>query len=99
MEDQVDHVHTAGQTEGERVSTCLSNNFERSEVLLHKFLRGSSGANVVRLDKYLVSNDEVRRRSLAFVGRSRVLSLSCGDSFTELEMEFIEINNEIPCLE
>ena len=81
------------------MSTCLSNNFKRSEVLLRKFLRGSSGANVVRLDKYLVSDDEVRRWSLAFVGRSRVSSLSCGDSFLELEMEFIEINNEIPCSE
>ena len=81
------------------MSTCLSNNFERSEVLLHKFLRWSSGVNVVRLDKYLVSDDEVWRRSLAFVGRSRVSSLSCGDSFTELEMVFVEINNKIPCLE
>ena len=66
----MDHVHAAGQTEGERVSTCLSNNFERSEVLLCKFLRGSSGVNVIRLDKYLVSNDEVWRQSSAFVGRS-----------------------------
>ena len=81
------------------MDTCLSNNFERSEVLLRKFLRWSSGANVVRLDKYLVSDDEVWRRSSAFVGRSRVTSLSCGDSFIELEMEFVEINNEIPCLE
>ena len=81
------------------MSTCLSNNFKRSEVLLHKFLRGSSGVNVVRLDKYLVSDDEVRRWSLAFVGRSRVSCLSHGDSFTELEMEFVEINNEIPCSE
>ena len=81
------------------MSTCLRNNLERSEVLLCKFLRWSSGANVVRLDKYLVSDDEVRRRSLAFVGRSRVTSLSTGDSFTELEMEFIEVNNEIPCSE
>ena len=92
-------MHAAGQMEGERVSTCLSNNFERSKVLLREFLRGSSGANVVRLDKYLVSNDEVQRRSSAFVGRSRVSSLSCGDSFPELEMEFVEINNEIPCSE
>ena len=84
---------------GERVSTCLSNNFERSEGLLHEFLRGSSGANVIRLDKYLVSNDEVWRRSLAFVGRSRVSSLSCGDSLLELEMEFVEINDKISGLE
>ena len=81
------------------MSTCLSNNFKGSEVLLHKFLRGSSGANVVRLDKYLFSDDKVRRQSSAFVGRSRVLSLSCGDSFTKLEMEFVEINNKIPCSE
>ena len=81
------------------MSTCLSNNFERSKVLLHKFLRGSSGVNVVRLDKYLVSDDEVRRRSLAFVGRNRVSSLSHGDSFMELEMKLVEINNEIPCSE
>ena len=99
MEDRVDRTHTAGQTEGERASTCLSNNLERSEVLLHKFLRWSSGANVVRLDKYLVSDDEVRRWSSAFVGRSQVSSLSCGDSFTELEMELVEINNKIPCSE
>ena len=52
------------------MGTCLSNNFERSEVLLRKFLRWSRGANVVRLDKYLVSNDEVRRRSSAFISRS-----------------------------
>ena len=81
------------------MSTCLSNNFERSEVLLHKFLRWSRGANMVRLDKYLVSDDEVRRRSSVFVGRSRVTSLSHGDSFTELELEFIEVNNKIPCSE
>ena len=81
------------------MSTCLSNNFERSKVILHKFLRGSSGANVVRLDKYLVSDDEVWRQSSAFVGRSRVLSLSCGDSLLELEMEFVEINDEISCSE
>ena len=81
------------------MSTCLSNNFERSEVLLRKFLRWSSGVNMVRLDKYLVSDDEVRRRSSAFVGRNRVLSLSRGDSFAELEMEFVEINNEILCSE
>ena len=81
------------------MSTCLSNNFERSKVLLRKFLRWSSGANVVRLDKYLVSDDEVRRRSSAFIGRSRVSSLSRGDSFMELEMELVEINNEIPCSE
>ena len=81
------------------MSTCLSNNFERSEVLLCKFLRWSSGANVVRLDKYLVSDDIVQRWSSAFVGRSRVSSLSCGDSFTELEVKFVEINNEISCLE
>ena len=95
----MDHVHAAGQMEGERVSTCLSNNFKRSEVLLHKFLRESSGANVIRPDKYLVSDDEVWRWSLAFVGRSRVSSLSCGDSLLELEMEFIEINDKISCLE
>ena len=70
MEDRVDHAHAVGKMEDERVSTCLSNNFEGSEVLLREFLRGSSGANVVRLDKYLVSDDDVRRRSLAFVGRS-----------------------------
>ena len=99
MEDQVDRTHAAGQMEGERVSTCLSNNFERSEVLFCKFLRGSSSANVVRLDKHLVSDDEVQRRSSALVGRSRVSSLSCRDSLPELEMEFVEINNEIPCLE
>ena len=81
------------------MSTCLSNNFERSEVLLHKFLRGSSGVNVVRLDNYLVSDDEVPRWSSAFVGRSQVLSLSCRDSLPELEMEFVEINNEISCSE
>ena len=81
------------------MSTCLSNNFERSKILLREFLRGSSGANVVRLDKYLVSDDEVQRRCSAFVGRSRVLSLSHGDSFLELEMEFVEINNKIPCSE
>ena len=95
----MDRAHTAGKMKGERVSTCLSNNFERSEVLLHKFLRGSSGANVVRLDKYLVSDDEVRRWSLAFVGRSQVSSLSCRDSLLELEMEFVEINDEISCSE
>ena len=99
MEDRVDRTHTAGQTEGERVSTCLSNNFKRSKVLLRKFLRGSSGANVVRLDKYLVSDDEVGRWSSAFVGRSRISSLSRGDSFTELKMEFVEISNEILCSE
>ena len=99
MEDRVDRAHAAGQTEGERVSTCLSNNFERSKVLFREFLRGSSGANVVRLDKYLVSDDEVRRQSSALVGRNRVSSLSCGDSLPELEMEFIEINNKIPCSE
>ena len=99
MEDQVDGAHAAGQIEGERVSTCLSNNFKRSEVLLHKFLRGSSGANVVRLDKYLVSDDEVWRRSSAFVGRNQVTSLSCRDSLPELEMEFVEVNDEISCLE
>ena len=49
----MDCAHAAGQTEGERVSTCLSNNFEGSEVLLRKFLRGSSGANVVRLKNTL----------------------------------------------
>ena len=81
------------------MSTCLSNNFERSEVLLRKFLRWSSGVNVVRLDKYLVPDDEVWRRSSVFVGRSRVSSLSHGDSLLELEMEFIEINNEISYLE
>ena len=97
MENRVDHAHAAGQTEGERVSTCLSNNFERSEILLHEFLRGSSGVNMVRLDKYLVSDGEVWRRSSAFVGRSRISSLSCGDSLLELEMEFIEINDEISC--
>ena len=70
MEDRVDRAHAAGQTEGERVSTCLSNNFEGSEVLLHKFLRWSGGANVVRLDKYLVSDDKVQRWSSVFVGRS-----------------------------
>ena len=70
MKNWMDCAHAAGQTEGERVSTCLSNNFERSEVLLREFLRGSSGANVVRLDKYLVSDDKVWRRSLAFVSRS-----------------------------
>ena len=95
----MDRAHAAGQTEGERVSTCLSNNFKRSEVLLCKFLRGSSGANVVRLDKYLVSDDKVQRRSSAFVGRSQVSSLSCGDSLPELEMELVEINNEISCSE
>ena len=95
----MEHAHAAGQTEGERVSTCLSNNFKRSEVLLREFLRGSSGANVVRLDKYLVSDDEVRRRSSAFVGRSRVSSLSCRDSLLELEMEFVEINDKISCSE
>ena len=99
MEDRVDRVHAAGQTEGERVSTCLSNNFERSEVLFCKFLRGSSGVNVVRLDKCLVSDDEVWRWSSAFVGRSRVSSLSCRDSLPELEMEFVEINDKISCLE
>ena len=99
MEDRVDRAHAAGQTEGERVSTCLSHNFKRSEVLLRKFLRGSSGANVVRLDKYLVSDDKVRRRSSAFVGRNQISSLSCRDSFPELEMEFVEINNEILCSE
>ena len=77
------------------MGTCLSNN----EVLLHKFLRRSSGANVVRLDKHLVSDDEVRRQSLAFVGRCRVLSLSRRDSLLELEMEIVEINDEISCLE
>ena len=81
------------------MSTYLSNNFKRSEILLCEFLRGSSGANVVRLDKHLVSDDEVWRRSLAFVGGSRVLSLSCGDSLLELEMEFVEINNKILCSE
>ena len=95
----MDGAHAARQTEGERVSTCLSNNFKRSEVLLRKFLRGWSGANVVRLDKYLVSNDEVQRWSSVFVGRSRVSSLSCRDSLLELKMEFIEINDEISCLE
>ena len=99
MEDQVDRVHAAGQTEGEQVSTCLSNNFERSKILLCEFLRGSSGANVVRLDKYLVSDDEVWRRSSAFVGRNQVSSLSCRDSFLELEMEFVEVNDEISCSE
>ena len=99
MEDWVDRVHAAGQVEGERVSTCLSNNLKRSEILLRKFLRGSSGANVVRLDKYLVSDDEVRRRCSVFVGRSRVSSLSCGDSLPELEMEFVEVNNKISCSE
>ena len=59
MENRVDRTHAAGQTEGERVSTCLSNNFKRSKVLLHEFLRGSSGANVVRHDKYLVSDDKI----------------------------------------
>ena len=81
------------------MSTCLSNNFKRSEVLLHEFLRESSGANVVRLDKYLVSDDEVWRWSSVFVGRSRVSSLSCGDSLLELEMEFVEVNDEISCSE
>ena len=103
----MDRAHAAGQTEGERVSTCLSNNFKRSEILLRKFLRGSSGANVVRLDKYLVSDDEVRRRcsvfvgrrSSVFVGRRRVSSLSCGDSLPELEMVFVEVNDEISCSE
>ena len=98
MEDWVDRARTAGQTEGERVSTCLSNDFKRSEVLLREFLRGSGGANVVRLDKYLVSDDEVQRWSSTFVGRSRVSSLSRGDSFPELEMECIEVNDEISCL-
>ena len=81
------------------MSTCLSNNFKRSKVLLREFLRGSSGANVIRLDKYLVSDDKVQRRSSVFVGRSRVSSLSCRDSFLELEMEFVEINDEISCSE
>ena len=99
MENRVDRTHAAGQTEGERVSTCLSNNFKGSKILLRKVLRWSSGANVVRLDKYLVSDDKVRRRSSAFVSRSRVSSLSCGDSLPELKMEFVEINNEIPCSE
>ena len=81
------------------MSTCLSNNFKRSEVLLCEFLRGSGGENVIRLDKYLVSNDKVQRRCSVFVGRSQVSSLSCGDSFLELEMEFVEINDEISCLE
>ena len=66
----MDGAHAARQTEGERVSTCLSDNFKRSEVLLCKFLRRSSGANVVRLDKHLVSNDEVWRRGLVSVGGS-----------------------------
>ena len=47
----------------------------------------------------LVSDDEVWRRSLAFVGRNQVSSLSCGESLLELEMEFIEINDKISCLE
>ena len=59
---------------------------------------GSSGANAIRLDKYLVSDDEVQRRCSAFVG-SQVSSLSCGDSLLELEMEFVEINDEISCSE
>ena len=66
----MDRPHAARQMEGEQVSTCPSNNFKRSEVLLCEFLRGSSYANVVRLDKYLVSDDKVWRQSSAFVGRS-----------------------------
>ena len=81
------------------MSTCLSNNFKRSKVLLRKFLRRSSGTDVVRLDKHLVPNDEVWGRSLAFVGGCRVSSLCCGDSLLELEMEFIEVNDEILCSE
>ena len=53
MEDWVDRAHAAGQTEGEQVSSCLSNNFKRSEVLFREFLRGSSGANMVRLTNTL----------------------------------------------
>ena len=68
MENQVDGAHAVRQTKGVRVSTCLSNNFKRSEVFLRKFLRWSSGLDVVRLDKHLVPNDEVWGRSLAFVG-------------------------------
>ena len=63
----MDGAHAARQTKGERVSTCLNNNFERSKVLLCKFLRRFSGMNVVRLGKHLVPNDKVRGRSLAFV--------------------------------
>ena len=95
----MDGVHAARQKEGERVSTCLSNNFKRSEVLLCKFLRRSSDANVVRLDKHLVPDDEVWRQSLVFVGGCRVSSLCHRDSLLELEMEFAEVNNEISCLE
>ena len=95
----MDGVHAARQTEGEQVSTCLSNNFKRSEVLLCKFLRRSSGTNVVRLDKHLVSNDEVRGWSSAFVCGCQVSSLYRRDSLLELKMEFIEVDNEILCSE
>ena len=99
MENGVDGAHAARQMEGERVSTCLSNKFKRSKVLLHKFLRWSSGSDVVGLGKHLVPNDQVQGQDSAFVGGRQVSSLCHGDSLLELEMEFIEVDNKISCLE
>ena len=51
--------------------------------------------DVIRLNKYLISDGEVQGWSSTFISRGGILCLCCGDGITVLEVEFVEVYNKI----
>ncbi len=95
MEYGVDSPHGFGKTEGEGVSSGLSDDLVRAQKLLRELLRGASGTDELGTDIGVVSDLEVRSWQTMLVGLDLVTGLSFGNMFSECGVEFVEVYGEL----
>ena len=89
MEDGMYCSELVWKSESERCLSYLSDDFERTEVLLRQFLGGSCGAEVSGLDENFISDLEVRCRSSSGISGALIAFLSFGYLESEFLMKFV----------
>ena len=92
MENGVNGLHRVWKSECDGVSAWLCDDCERPKVSLCEFPRGPSGAEVLSFHESLVTDFEVRCRSLSSIHRSLVSQLCSSHLLTEELVEGVKIN-------
>jgi len=76
MEDQVNCIEMIRKVDGNKVGARSCNDVKWTKILLREFFGGSSSVNVFCPHKYLLTNFEVRSRTVLAVCRS-LITLLC----------------------
>ena len=95
MEYGMNGMHRIRESKGERMGAGLGNNFEWAKEFFREFLGGPRSADVLRFNKNLIGDLEVRRQITMSVNGNGVPTLSLGDGRLEMLMEVIKINSKL----